>query len=298
MPSAAQTTLIVRHLPKSEPSRFQLTRLSDNKTTDPVEVPSPFLFPVEGRSGSNLMHEMRWYLEDFLDYPFPPETDRADRVREALRKWGEKAFDGLMASRSSGRMFDTATREDYSDLHLRISSDDAQVLAWPWEALFDQEIGAFLTHTCRIERKLDGIRDPRPLPQGLPKDRVNILLVVARPYEQDVRFRSIARPLVELIEKDRLPAQVDLLRPPTFDQLREHLRRRPGYYHILHFDGHGSYGSESRHRYGGKHAEGKLVFEDNDGTESLVSAQQLKHLAARLRRACCGFERLSVGDAR
>ncbi len=278
MPSAAQTTLIVRHLPKSEPSRFQLTRLSDNKTTDPVEVPSPFLFPVEGRSGSNLMHEMRWYLEDFLDYPFPPETDRADRVREALRKWGEKAFDGLMASRSSGRMFDTATREDYSDLHLRISSDDAQVLAWPWEALFDQEIGAFLAHTCRIERKLDGIRDPRPLPQGLPKDRVNILLVVARPYEQDVRFRSIARPLVELIEKERLPAQVDLLRPPTFDQLREHLRRRPGYYHILHFDGHGSYASDSRHRYGGNHAEGKLVFEDRDGTESLVSAQQLNTL--------------------
>ena len=278
MPSAAQTTLIVRHLPESEPSRFELTRLSDGKTTEPVEVPSPFLFPVEGRSDSNLMHEMRWYLEDFLDYPFPPETDRADRVREALRKWGKEAFDGLMGSRSSGRMFDAATREDYSDLHLRISSDDAQVLAWPWEALFDQEIGAFLAHTCRIERKLDGIRDPWPLSQGLPKDQVNILLVVARPYERDVGFRSIARPLVELIEKDRLPAQVDLLRPPTFDQLREHLRRRPGYYHILHFDGHGSYGSDSRHRYGGKHAEGKLVFEDRDGTESLVSAQQLNTL--------------------
>ena len=278
MPSAAQTTLIVRHLPKSEPSRFLLTRLSDNKTTDPVEVPSPFLFPVGGRSDSNLMHEMRWYLEDFLDYPFPPETDRADRVQEALRKWGEKAFDGLMGSRASARMLDDATREDYSDLHLRISSDDAQVLAWPWEALFDQEIGAFLAHACRIERKLDGIRDPRPLPQGLPKNQVNILLVVARPYRRDVRFRSIARPLVELIEKDRLPAQVDLLRPPTFDQLREHLRRRPGYYHILHFDGHGSYGSDSRHRDGGKHAEGKLVFEDKDGAESLVSAQQLNTL--------------------
>ena len=278
MPSAAQTALIVRHLPKSEPSRFQLTRLSDGKSTEPVEVPSPFLFPVDGRSDSNLMHEMRWYLEDFLDYPFPPETEHAERVQEALRKWGEEAFDGLMGSRASRRMFDAATRADYSDLHLRISSDDAQVLAWPWEALFDKEIGAFLAHTCRIERKLDGIRDPRPLPQGLPKNRVNILLVVTRPYEQDVRFRSIARPLVELIEKDRLPAQVDLLRPPTFDQLREHLRRRPGYYHILQFDGHGSYGSDSRHRYGGKHAEGKLVFEDKDGTESLVSAQQLNTL--------------------
>ena len=46
MPSAAKTTLIVHHLPKSEPSRFQLTRLSDSKSTEPVEVPSPFQFPV------------------------------------------------------------------------------------------------------------------------------------------------------------------------------------------------------------------------------------------------------------
>ena len=162
MPSAAQTTLTVRHLPKSEPSGFELARLSDGKTTEPFEVPSPFLFPVDGRSGSNLMREMRWYLEDFLDYPFPPETDRADRVQEALRKWGEKAFDGLMGSGASARMLDDATREDYSHLHLRISSDDAQVLAWPWEALFDREIGAFLAHTWHRAKARWHPRPPPP----------------------------------------------------------------------------------------------------------------------------------------
>jgi hypothetical protein len=32
------------------------------------------------------------------------------------------------------------------------------------------------------------------------------------------------------------------LRPPTFDRLREHLREKPCYYHILHFDSHGETG--------------------------------------------------------
>ena len=108
---------------------------------------------------------------------------------------------------------------------------------------------------------------------------MNILLVVARPFERDVRYRSIARLLVELIEKHKLPAHVDLLRPPTFDQLREHLSERPGYYHILHFDGHGAYGPNAgndRHRYGG--SEGRLVFEDEDGSDDPVSAEKLNTL--------------------
>ena len=50
---------------------------------------------MEGRPNSDLMRELRWYLEEFLDYPFPPETDRAERVLDALRRWGEQAFDAL-----------------------------------------------------------------------------------------------------------------------------------------------------------------------------------------------------------
>jgi tetratricopeptide (TPR) repeat protein len=85
---------------------------------------------------------------------------------------------------------------------------------------------------------------------------------------------------VELIKKDNLPAHVDLLRPPTFAQLREHLKLHPSYYHILHFDGHGSYsssaGSASQHSY--KSVEGKLVFETDDGKDDPITAAQLNDL--------------------
>ncbi|HEV2987895.1 MAG TPA: tetratricopeptide repeat protein, partial [Candidatus Angelobacter sp.] len=92
-------------------------------------------------------------------------------------------------------------------------------------------------------------------------------------------FRSIARPLVELIEQKKLPAQVELLRPPTFDQLRRHLRERPGFYHILHFDGHGAYeAADSGSGFKFQGPEGKLVFETEEGTPDPITAEKLSTL--------------------
>ena len=272
--------LIIRHLPGSDPAAFQVTRLPDGKTTEPASPLAPAGFPVGGRPDSGLTLELQWYLETFLDYPFPPETDHAERVLQTLKQWGEQTFDALFGSRAAGRMFDAATAEDYTRLHVQISSDNARVLAWPWEALRDPELG-YLAHTCQIERRLNKLRDPQPLPASLPLNRVNILLVVTRPYRRDVGYRSIARPLVELVERQKLPAYVHLLRPPTFDQLREHLRERPGYYHILHFDGHGAYSSASPSDSPGyvlSAPEGKLVFEKDDGEPDYITAEQLSTL--------------------
>jgi hypothetical protein len=270
------STLRISHVPGSAPPAFQATRLGDGKTTAPTPVLSPVTFPVEGRQDA-LLAELRWYLESFLDYPYSPETEHAERVLASLRAWGENAFLALFGERATARLFDASTSTAYSNLDLQIAGDDPRVLAWPWEALRDPELG-WLAQTRQVERRLNTVRDPQPIPDSLPKDRVNILLVVARPYgEGDVGFRSIARPLVELVEKQGLPASVELLRPPTFDRLREHLRERPGHYHILHFDGHGGYGELSDAEGGFKMQgpEGVLVFEDEDGKPNLIPAEKL-----------------------
>ncbi len=274
--------LVVQHMPTGDSRTFRLSRLTDGKVSEAVSLPSPWEFPVEGRPHSSLMGELQWYLESFLDYPFPPDTERAERVRHALRQWGQEGFEGLFGSRGASRLFEAAIAADYSQLHLQISSDDPRVLAWPWEALCDSEVG-FLAHTCQIERRLNRVRDPQPLAPGLPRDRVNVLLVVARPFSGDVRYRSIARLLVELIKNRQLAAHVDLLRPPTFDQLRRHLKEHPGYYHVLHFEGHGAYGTDPRIASGGPsphrmQAEGRLVFEGDTEEPDPVTAEQLSVL--------------------
>jgi tetratricopeptide (TPR) repeat protein len=273
-----ETTLTIRHLAGSDPVSFQITRQPDGKTSQAVTVQPPVGFPVEGRPTSDLLTELQWYLEKFLDYPFPPETDRADRVLQALYAWGEQAFKALFGEPTAAGFFNAAIADDYSSLHLQVSSDDPQVLSWPWEALRDPQLG-FLAHACQLERRLDTVHDPQKLSASLPKDRVNILLVVARPFENDVGFRSIARPLVELIEKEKLPASVELLRPPTFDQLRARLREKKGFYHLVHFDGHGAYFQQDPsegHTFQG--AEGVLAFETEEGKPDLVPAEKLSTL--------------------
>ena len=154
------------------------------------------------------------------------------------------------------------------------------MLGWPWEALHDPQVGQ-LAQTCQIERRLNTVRKPDKVGQRWPEDQVNILLVTARPYAADVLYRSISRPLVELIDKHDLPAQVTVLRPPTFESLQEHLRERPNHYHIVHFDGHGSYG-QAHAPSGGplmlQGPEGQLIFEEDDGKPDPITAEQLSVL--------------------
>jgi hypothetical protein len=267
-------TLAIEHVDNSSPPAFTLTRYPNTKSAAPVPIASPYEFPVEGQSGANLMHELRWYLERFLDYPFDPELAHAGRVLDALQDWGTQAFNALFDRRDVGEWLAQSGV-------VQVRGDDPRILSWPWEALFDPQ-HSYLAHDRRVERRLNHISDPAPLP-ALPNDRVNILLVVARPYKADVRYRSIARPLVELIQSRNLPAHVDVLRPPTFDQLRAHLRAHPGYYHVLHFDGHGAYGGlgdepggYSPHTMQGP--QGRLVFETEDGRPDLKSAADLSTL--------------------
>src|ERR1700675_3473397 len=100
--------LIIRHAAKSEPAQFQVLRQSDGKSTDPRTVTSPFGFPVEGRPESDLIRELNWYLETFLEYPFEPEISHAKRVLDSLSIWGQQAFDALFGDREGGQFFEEA----------------------------------------------------------------------------------------------------------------------------------------------------------------------------------------------
>jgi tetratricopeptide (TPR) repeat protein len=272
----AQPEIAIEHVPGSAPAAFRLTRYPTGKSLDTAVVPSPYEFEVGGRPDTSLMRELRWYLESFLDRPYHPDTIHAEEVLAALEGWGSRCFDLIFNRRDAGEWLDEASV-------LRIKSDDPVILSWPWEALFDPQSG-YLVHHRRMERQLNKLGKPPKLAE-LPKERVNILLVVARPYEADVSYRSIARPLVELVRSKGLPAHVEVLRPPTFDQLRAHLESHPGYYHVLHFDGHGGYGASGGggsplHGPPGKFkaSQGELLFEDKDGKPDPRSAEDLSML--------------------
>ena len=121
-----------------------------------------------------------------------------------------------------------------------------------------------------MERHFTTVRDPAPLPEELTRSRVNILLVVARPYANDITPRLISRPLAELLAREQLPVEITILRPPTIASLRRHLADRPYYYHLVHFDCHGGIGN-----FGSYSSEGFLALEGESGHPDLIRGSQL-----------------------
>jgi hypothetical protein len=137
---------------------------------------------------------------------------------------------------------------------------------------------------------------------GTVAGKVRILLVICRPKAgEDVPFRSVAGRLVtRLSEGDREAFDLDVLRPPTYDQLAMTLRlakERGEPYHIVHFDGHGGYADPHNLAAAGEMlstqmlraeatgARGYLVFE-NPGTESRSEHIAIPLLGRRLTRVC------------
>jgi hypothetical protein len=65
-------SLIIRH---GTGSAFKVIRSGDGKaaTSEAVELVDPRSVKVKDRRNSNLLLDLRWYLERFLDYPFEPK---------------------------------------------------------------------------------------------------------------------------------------------------------------------------------------------------------------------------------
>ncbi|MDJ0705470.1 MAG: tetratricopeptide repeat protein [Leptolyngbyaceae cyanobacterium MO_188.B28] len=117
----------------------------------------------------------------------------------------------------------------------------------------------------------------------MPEEQLNILLVIARPYgKRDIALRTIARPMLAALAPIRAQVNLKVLRPPSFDQFQSELNARKGFYHIVHFDGHGSFDAaqqDSQYTYGGD-GQGVLVFEKKEGSPQPISAADIaQHLA-------------------
>ncbi len=98
---AQTTTLAIIHVEGSNPPAFVLTR-SDHKSLAPVNILTPYEFPVEGSPQFRLMRQLRWYLERFLDYPYHPDTIAAEHVLDAFKEWGSQAFNAIFDRREAG----------------------------------------------------------------------------------------------------------------------------------------------------------------------------------------------------
>ena len=187
---------------------------------------------------------VRWYLEDYLQYPEDPAPTIAEGIEREMRDIGTRLFNAIFEANKDTRRRWFAVADQLDSVRLEIASDVVGAGKLPWELLFDPETRTYLVLQAQtfVRTHSTSIRTPQILQVPGP---IRILLVICRPSgRQDVPFRSVASRIIKgLSQEARQLFELDVLRPPTFEQLSRRLRAAKAEgkpYHIIHFDGHGS----------------------------------------------------------
>jgi tetratricopeptide (TPR) repeat protein len=229
---------------------------------------------------------IRWYLEDYAEFPADPAPAIARAAEARLAQAGTDLFRQVFSDPDAADIWAQA-RNRLSEVRVEIDADPTEGPGPAWELLRDPRRDAPVAlgakEFVRTHRRATAYPPP-PEPSG---DRLRVLLVICRPERgDDVPFRSVANRLVRGGAAHMEGLDLDVLRPATYARLSEALHAaydagRP--YHVVHFDGHGTYVdvsdlsrvsvSSNVYRFSlaaparqGQH--GYLVFEDPETAEN------------------------------
>jgi tetratricopeptide (TPR) repeat protein len=200
----------------------------------PEEVArTPLAWPLDG----DALEELRWYLEDYLSAPFGVWEKQGPAVQDKLAGWGDQVFSSVFGT---GPARDAYQQARDRGLEMVFRSAEPGLLGLPWELMCDGGRPVALG-TGGISRSLPSADGAGTL--EVPGGRLRMLMVISRPSGRgDVGYQMVARPLLERLEAVRGEVELTVLRPPTFDALRETVREAADAgapFHVVHFDGHG-----------------------------------------------------------
>jgi tetratricopeptide (TPR) repeat protein len=277
----------------------------------PREAEAEFADPSDEGDGERV----RWYLEDYAEFPADPAPALAREAEARLGELGAALFRRVFEANPDTMRVWNAAADSLPEARVEVDADPGAGPGLAWELLRDpgRDAAVALGAGAFVRTHLRAAGNPRlPEPAG---DRLRVLLVIARPGGRaDVPFRSVASRLVRGGADQMRGLDLDVLRPATFARLSEVLHEakdagRP--YHVVHFDGHGTYldlellGLIPGHNGGGRAAgisldvspdkyevsvagtarpgqHGYLLFEDPDSQENqcLVDGPALGRLLA------------------
>jgi tetratricopeptide (TPR) repeat protein len=235
-------------------------------------------FPLALPLTADDMADLRWYLETYHQFPGAGDHARAEGVQAKLVDWGRRLFDAAFGTAGGANvhrnLMDAADEQQAALLTLGAEAPD--VLGQPWEMMRDGQ-GPLVFRGVTIRRQLKGSGKSRRYQVRLP---LRVLLIVSRPT--DISFidpRNSIGPLLDALAG--LPVgsvKVDFCDPPTLPGLEQMIsaaRKAKSPYHIVHFDGHGTYLPLT--------GVGALAFERDDAKMDLVSGKAVGDLLSRLK---------------
>lgn len=253
-----------------------------DKNAMPFGPPQAFTAPLTIPD----FEDLRFYLEDYAQLPVGEYAVRGERVeRERLSAWGVALHDAIFggdAKRGEAYLRARMAAEEGKPVEVDIRSNNPQFLALPWELMkAPQERDPLSLRVSAFDRSLL-IQQPA-LQFGSTADGFRVLMVIARPKgTEDVRFQAVARPLFQHLERTKSGVQIEVLRPPSFEDFQKRLKQAKAAgkpYHAVHFDGHGAFGAIPEGSTDGWNSNffkvpsrGIVVFEGAAGGEERVGA--------------------------
>jgi len=184
---------------------------------------------------------LRWYFESHLRRPFTDQV-RAEGVAQSVTRYGEELFAQLFGAGVDAKLqfaYHEAEKTGMENLAFEIVGSPA-FHALHWETLKAPNLPQpFSVRAPMVRRNLKPTDSDYEVRASAT---INLLVVSARPGgARDVAYRTISRPLIEMLENADARVRVDIVRPGTYDALESRLGEKgSGYYHIVHFDTHGS----------------------------------------------------------
>lgn len=173
--------------------------------------------------------DLRWYLEDYLQYPDDPAPKIAARIEQRMTEIGTELFKAVFQANNDTRKLWTKVVDQLDTVRVEVATDVSGATDVPWELLFDPDTDGFLalgSHTF-VRTYTTTVREPKA-PQ--PAESVRILLIICRPARDRLPFRSDAMCILKGLSRDAARVfQLDVLRPPTFEKLGRDLRRQGGW---------------------------------------------------------------------
>jgi hypothetical protein len=181
---------------------------------------------------------LEWYFEKYISSPYD-DVKVKDAVK-AIEEYGKSLFQNLFTGNMLFRYQTALQISRPENITVEIVGDTPRFQSIYWESLRDPKQNQPLAAlgTIFLRKNIRSV-NVRAIVQESPT--INLLIVTARPNEEsDVNYRTIQRPLIDLIEETATPIKAHILRPGTYEALIRHLDEKAGYYHIIHFDLHGS----------------------------------------------------------
>ena len=200
----------------------------------------PFHFSMD----ASKYEDLRWYLEDYLEFPDHESLVRAQHIERWLNELGRDIFSAIFLHSDNQQIFDLF-RKSESPHVITLVSKNKDIFHLPWE-MITNKTGPLALQNIYLRRQIEKSKPVEIQTGHLP---IRLLLVVSRP--DDVTERSYHRStqvISDAILSMGNDVIVDYCTSPDLDRISEQLAQAKDInqpYHIVYFDGYSNFDTKS-----------------------------------------------------